>query len=102
MSMGKTVSQYPTAPMKCNDERVSLTYRKEQVANIVSYIDSDSHIGEVEPVAKGDKGESDNMMCRKLFEVLATLLHTQQHNDALLRPERRLKKIVKLECSLLC
>jgi len=60
-------------------------------------VDGNTHIGEVEPVAQVNEGQSDDMVCHKLLEVLARLLHAQHQDNSLLRPVRSLEQVVELE-----
>ena len=73
------------------------TYSKEKITYIMGYVDGNTHIGEVKPVAQGNEGQSDDVMYHKLFEVLARLLHTQQQDDGLLCPIRSLEQVVEFE-----
>ena len=77
------------------------TYGQEKVRNIVSGVDGQANIGEVEAVAAGDEGQRDDMVAHKLLKVLARLLHAQHQHDSLLQPVRGLEEVVELDNTLL-
>lgn len=78
-------------------EELNATYGEEEITNIMCDINSNAHIRKVKAIAEGNKSQCDNVMRNKLHEVLAPLLHPQQHNNRLLRPIRRFEQVVRLE-----
>ena len=73
------------------------SYRQEKVTNVVGDVDGQAHVGEVEAVAQADQRQADNVVANKLLEVLARLLHAEQHDDGLLGPVGGLEEVVELE-----
>lgn len=78
------------------------TYSKKEVTDVVSRVNCQPHIGEVEAVAKSNQRKTDDVMTNQLLEVLPGFLHTQQQDDCLLSPVGSLEKIIELEASLVC
>jgi hypothetical protein len=73
------------------------TYSQEEVADVMRKVHSQSHIRKVKPVAQPNQRERHDMVPDQLLEVLARLLHAQQHDDGLLAPVRRLEEVVELD-----
>ena len=59
-------------------------------------VDQDTHDSEVKTIAQRNQGDRDDMMHNKLSEILASRLQPEDHDERLLRPERRLQEIVEL------
>lgn len=74
-----------------------MTYSKEEIANIMGDIHSDTNVGEVEPVAQPNQRQGHYVMKNHLIGVLPRLLHTKNKYDRLLSPVRSLEQIVKLQ-----
>jgi hypothetical protein len=72
------------------------TYSKKEVADIVGNVNRDAHVGEVESVAQGNKGQSDDVVQDELLEIFPGLFQEQHQHDGLLGPVARLKEIVCL------
>lgn len=78
-------------------QELNSTYGKEEITDIMGQVDGNTDVREVEAVAQGNEGQSDDMVSHKLLEVLARLLHAQQQDNGLLRPVRSLEQVVELE-----
>jgi hypothetical protein len=53
---------------------VRITYRKEEIADVHSNINSNTDVREVEAITQPDQGERNEVMHDQLLEVLARFL----------------------------
>ena len=74
-----------------------MPYSKEKVGDIMGDIDTNSQIGEMEPVAQSNQGQGDDVVSNELLEVLSGLLQLQQQDNRLLGPVACLKQVECLE-----
>jgi len=73
------------------------TYGQEEIRDIVSDVDGDTHVREMEPVAQPDQADSDDVVGDQLLEILPRLLQHQQQHNSLLGPVTSLEKVVRLD-----
>jgi hypothetical protein len=64
-------------------------------------VNSQSHVSEVETIAKRNEGQGYYVMPNKFLEVFAWLFHSQHENYGLLRPISCLEQIVDFEYALM-
>jgi hypothetical protein len=76
------------------------THCKEEIANVMRDVHSNTHISEMEPVAQANERKRNDVVQNQLFEILARLLQLQHQHDSLLRPVCRLQQVVGLEVRL--
>ena len=66
------------------EKREYITYRKEEIANIMRNIDRQSHGRKMKAIAQANQRQSNHMMRHQLLEILPRLLqHKTQHNGLL-------------------
>jgi hypothetical protein len=61
-------------------------YREEEIADIHGDVNRDPDVSEMEPVAKPNQGQRDNMVKHELQVILPLRFLLQQHDNSLLRP----------------
>lgn len=74
-----------------------MTYGKEEIGYVVGYVDSYSHVCEVEAVAQANQGQSNNVVEHQLLVIFPRRLELEQQDQPLLQPVRCLQEIVRLE-----
>lgn len=79
------------------DPSGDVTYRQEEIRDIMRDINRQTHVGEVEAITQRNQGQSNDVVSDQLLEILAGLLQLQKQDNRLLGPVTRLQKIVCLE-----
>lgn len=74
-----------------------VTYREEEIRNVMSDIHCETDVGEMKPVAQGNQSQGNNMVSHKLLEILPRLFQHQEENNGLLRPVAGLEEVIGLE-----
>lgn len=74
-------------------------FRKAEpgIGNIHAHKDGSTNHGEVDEIGPTDQPKRDQMMRNELVVILPWLFQPQQHDQRLLEPEGKLKKVVKFE-----
>lgn len=78
-----------------------LTYRQEEVRDVVSDIHREANVSEMKPIAQRDERQRDDVMPHKLFEIFSGLLQLQHKDDSLLGPVASLEQVISLEKALM-
>lgn len=73
---------------------------EEEVTDVMSDVDSDANVGEMETIAEANEGQADNVMSNELLEVLSRLFHTKDQDNGLLSPVSSLEEVIKLDDAL--
>lgn len=79
-----------------------MTYRNEEIRDVVRYVHRNTHVGKVESVAQCDQGDGDDMVQHQLAKVLPRLLELQEEHKGLQDPEGGLDEVVCLEVRFVC
>lgn len=74
-----------------------VTYRQEEVRDVVRDVHCHTHVREVKPVAQAYQRQRYDVMEHQLPEVLARFLQLQHQHQALLSPIACLQEVVCLE-----